>query len=215
MTSKSAAALSATSVTAPSKFKVSSILERKIDSLTAGALPYYNSIFKKLYQKNSQNAVILCDFITAEYTNQNIKPSTKLTHIKIVCAFNRYLGYKSYQLITRHDIFEYLNSLRKTESEDPTHKWIGTYNTRQIILGKFFRWLYNQQESDFRKWITPPCVNGIKQLPRKEKSPYKPSDIWTAEENVLFLKYCPETRDRCYHFYESKLGFAERIRVSP
>jgi hypothetical protein len=32
---------------------------------------------------------------------------------------------------------DYLNSLRKTESDDPNHKWIGTYNTRQMAINKF------------------------------------------------------------------------------
>jgi len=92
--------------------------------------------------------------------------------------------------------------LRKTESDDPTHRWIGTYNTRQMVLNKFFRWLYNHHqnnESDHEKWITSPYMQGIKQLSRKEKSPYKPSDIWTNKDHALFLKYCPEKRDKCYH----------------
>ena len=42
-------------------------------------------------------------------------------------------------------------------------------------------------------------MQGIKQLLRKETSPYKPSDIWTNEDQALFLKYCPEKRDKCYH----------------
>jgi integrase len=174
-------------------------LERKIDSLTVDALPYYNSVFKKMLQLNSLNAGILCDFIMAEYISQNIKTSTKLTHIKIICSFSKYLDYRDFQLISKQDIMTYLNSLRKAETVDPTHKWIGTYNTRQMILGKFFRWLYNQSESDCKKWVTPPCLNGVKPLQRKEKSPYRPSDIWTAQDHGLFLKYCPDRRDRCYH----------------
>jgi hypothetical protein len=47
------------------------------------------------------------------------------------------------------------------------------------------------------------CMQGIKQLTRKETSPYKPSDIWTDiwtnKDHALFLKYCPEKRDKCYH----------------
>lgn len=42
-------------------------------------------------------------------------------------------------------------------------------------------------------------MKGIKQIPRKEKSPYKPSDIWTNDDHAIFLKYCPEKRDKCYH----------------
>ncbi|HZD83794.1 MAG TPA: site-specific integrase, partial [Nitrososphaeraceae archaeon] len=34
---------------------------------------------------------------------------------------------------------------------------------------------------------------------RREQSIYKPSDLWTAEDDALFLKYCPDKRIRCYH----------------
>ena len=36
-------------------------------------------------------------------------------------------------------------------------------------------------------------------LKRKEQSIYKPTDLWTAEDDTLFLRYCPNKRDRCYH----------------
>jgi integrase len=173
-------------------------LER-IDSLTALALPYYNSIFKQLARSNKYNAKIVCDFITTEHNEQNVKLGTRLTHIKIICSFSRYLEYRDFQAITRADVLSYLNNLRKSESTDPSHKWIGTFNTRQMVLSKFFRWLYNQNEVDHIKWLTPPCMQGVKVLARKEKSPYKPCDIWTNEEHSTFLKYCPEKRDRCYH----------------
>jgi hypothetical protein len=35
--------------------------------------------------------------------------------------------------------------------------------------------------------------------PRKEKTSYKPSDIWEVRKHTVFLKYCPYKRDRCYH----------------
>ena len=104
--------------------------------------------------------------------------------------------------MTKNDIMNYLNSLKKTESDDPNHKCIGTYNTRQMVINKFFRWLYNQyqnNEFDQKEWITPACMQGVKQLSRKEASPYKPSDLWTNEDHAFFLKYCPEKRDKCYH----------------
>lgn len=42
-------------------------------------------------------------------------------------------------------------------------------------------------------------MRGIKRLPRQEKSPFKPSDLWNTEEHGVFLKYCPSKRDVCYH----------------
>jgi integrase len=99
----------------------------------------------------------------------------------------------------KQDILNYLNNLRKTIDEDPTQRWIGSYTGRQIILNKFFRWLYNSGEPDHTKRNTPACMKGIKQLPRREKTLYSPSDLWEQKEHAIFLKYCPSIRDRCYH----------------
>jgi hypothetical protein len=40
---------------------------------------------------------------------------------------------------------------------------------------------------------------GIKRLKRKEISCYKPSDLWTQEDDLLFLRWVTNKRDRCYH----------------
>jgi hypothetical protein len=53
--------------------------------------------------------------------------------------------------MTKQDIFEYLNSLRKASDVDPSHKWIGSYNGRQAVNLKFFKWLHYLKEPDYRK----------------------------------------------------------------
>lgn len=35
-----------------------------------------------------------------------------------------------------------MNRFRKEDSEDPTHKWFGTYNSNLIHVVKFFKWLH-------------------------------------------------------------------------
>jgi integrase/recombinase XerD len=45
----------------------------------------------------------------------------------------------------------------------------------------------------------PPAIENIPTLKRKEKSKYKPGDLWTKEEHSIFLQYCGNKRDRCYH----------------
>ena len=149
--------------------------------------------------ESSKNAEIICDYITAEQIEMNITESTKEGKIKCLAWLSSFHSHKSFSSMTKQDILSYLNSLRKSESIDPTHKWIGSYNARQMIFLKFFRWLYNQDEPDIRKRITPSCMQGIKRLTRKERSPYKPSDLWTDEEHELFLRYCPSNRDRAFH----------------
>lgn len=145
------------------------------------------------------NVEIICRYLLAEQNEINIKPSTKEGKLKCLIRLSDFHRHKSYTAMTKADVLAYLNSFRKSIADDPVQRWIGTYNGRQMILTKFFRWLYNQEEPDFKKRITPPCMSGVRQLPRKEKSPYKPSDLWTMHEQAVFLKYCPSKRDRCYH----------------
>ncbi len=65
--------------------------------------------------------------------------------------------------LTKQDILSYLNNLRKPSTKDPSNKWIGTYNGRQMILLKFFKWLYYPGD-DYRKRSTPACMQGIRKL---------------------------------------------------
>ena len=57
--------------------------------------------------------------------------------------------------MTRDDILGYLNNIRKPSSIDPNHKSIGTWNARQMLFLKFFKWLYNQDEPDSKRRNTP------------------------------------------------------------
>jgi hypothetical protein len=108
----------------------------------------------------------------------NIKESTKEGKMKVLIWLTNYFqNKKSFREMTKQDILDYLNELRKPVSEDPSHKWIGSYNGRQMIFNKFFRWQYNSDEPDPVKRITPPCMTGIRKLPRQEKTPYKPSSL--------------------------------------
>jgi integrase len=100
--------------------------------------------------------------------------------------------------ITRQDLLSFLDSFRKNESTDPLHKWIGTYNLYRVLLMRFFKWLYFPT-IEYKQRPKPKVVGKIYQLKRKEKSIYKPTDLWTQEDDSLFLKYCPNARDRCYH----------------
>lgn len=42
-------------------------------------------------------------------------------------------------------------------------------------------------------------MRDIPQLKRKELSIYKPDDLWTIEDDRIFLKYCSDKRIQCYH----------------
>jgi integrase len=175
-------------------------LDNKIDRITQYASKaYFNKALKRLARKHPENANVICDYIIAEQTEINIKPSTTEGKIKILIWLSNFHSGRSFSEMTKADILGYLGALRKSIEEDPFQRWIGSYNGRQTILTKFFRWLYNPDESDQRKRITPPCMQGTKKLGRKEKTRYKHNDMWDAREHAVFLKYCPDKRDRCYH----------------
>jgi integrase len=175
-------------------------LDKNIDLITKSlSRPYFNTALKKLARNNSKNAKLICDYILIEQTESNIKDSTKESKIKILVWLSNFHQGKNFIDMSKQDIVEYLNSLRKSSEEDPSHRWIGSYNGRQAVFLKFFKWLHYRNEPDFRKRGIPECVQGIKKLNRLEKTPYKSSDIWNSMEHALFLKYCPNKRDRCYH----------------
>ena len=96
-------------------------------------------------------------------------------------------------------------AIRKPETVDPLHKWIGTYNLYGIYLLRFFKWLYHPNVEP-KKRAKPPVVENIPQLKRKEQSIYKPSDLWSQEDDLLFLRYCPSKRMKCYHAMSRDTG---------
>jgi integrase/recombinase XerD len=105
----------------------------------------------------------------------------------ILDRFVRFSKITNWNRVSQKEIFAYLDTLRKPEEVDPLHRWIGSYNFYITVLTKFFKSINNTS------------MVGIKRLKRREKSVYKPSDLWTVEDDKLFLKYCPSKRDKCYH----------------
>ena len=83
------------------------------------------------------------------------------------------------------------------------HKWIETYNLYLMTVGTFFKWLYYPNTAP-KERPKPDVLLNIKHLKRKEKSSYKPTDMWTQDGDIMFLKYCPTKRDRGYHAIASE-----------
>lgn len=123
---------------------------------------------------------------------------TKEGKIKTLIDIVKFSNYRDLDVLTKVDVFSYLNRFRKSEDDDPNHRWIGTWNNRHMVLLKFFKWLHDQENPDIKNRKHPDCMQGIKRLRRKEISRYKPSDLWTARECEVFLKYCPSKRDSAY-----------------
>jgi integrase len=156
---------------------------------------------------SKENALTVSNYIIAMKREINPRLSYIDHTIEFLSVLSRSVGIeKRFKDMTRDDILLYLDKCRRPENDDPLHKWIGTYNTRRIILFRFFKWLCypdianpdkrNELSTQERK---PECIMDIPQLKRKEVSCYKPSDLWTQEDDLLFLKWVTNKRDRCYH----------------
>ncbi len=137
------------------------------------------------------------DYINSMKHEVNPSESYQEDVRRLLIRFSRFFHSKSFKLVTREDMLAFLDSYRKPS--DPLHKWIGTYNITLVHLTRFFRWLYYPDIYPSKDRAKPPVVKNIPELKRKETSIYKPTDMWNEADDALFLKYCPNPRERCYH----------------
>ena len=119
-------------------------LEKKIYSITKGASSsaYFN-YFKNMASTNIQNANILYDFITTEQNYINVKLSTRISYIKVICLFNRYLSYKNFFWDNKNGILNYLNS-----KKNPRIMRVCIMNT---LSSQWFNYKYWYQDS--KLWL--------------------------------------------------------------
>ena len=68
----------------------------------------------------------------------------------VIKSLSRYQKY--FKDMTKEDILDFLNTRRKSMLEDPSQKWIGSYNGRQIVLNKFFRYYDNSKDVEARRY---------------------------------------------------------------
>jgi len=177
---------------------IESDTESRIATLTEGLNNELRIKLQHLLKHSKENALNLFDYLQSFKNEVNPSLSYQVIVIRVLVGISKFHSHKLYKEMTQVDILLYLNSLRKNETTDPLHKWIGTYNMYKMYLTRFFKWLYYPQllPNERQK---PECVKNILSLKRKEKSIYKPTDLWTTDDDTLFLKFCPSKRDRCYH----------------
>jgi integrase len=170
-------------------------LDRSIEESTEGLPDFFRNQLRCI---SNNNAATVCNYIIALNREINLSQSYRKDNIKILFKFSKFVNNKRFLNCSKADLITFFDSLRKPESADPLHKWIGTYNLYLEYLLRFFKWLYNPDiEPDKRP--KPEIVTNLSRLRRKEKSIYRPSDLWTSEDNHTFLKFCPSRRMKCYH----------------
>lgn len=147
---------------------------------------------------NNNNTQVITEYLQALQTETNSAKTYTRLNKSVLTKLSDFHEGKPFVNMKRENIIAFFNSLRKSEDMDPMHKWIGTYNTYLITITRFFKWLENPNLEPNQR-PKPQRLQNIPRLRRKEISLYKPSDLWTLEDDLLFLKHCPKERDRCYH----------------
>src|SRR5215831_7214654 len=132
-----------------------------------------------------ENADVIADYLIAYKNETDTKVLTRTTICLNIIRFA-----------------QNFNGLKK--SEDPKHKWKGSWNMLRIIIPRFFKWYYYPNLPPDKR----PKSDIIPYLPRMKRmeKTYKPSDMWTIEDNELFLRYCPDPRIKCYHSIATATG---------
>jgi site-specific recombinase XerD len=176
-------------------------IKQRIMEATSGLNNHY---FTKIAKRMSVgNADLLARFIILNRKESIIAINTIKTYIDGVVYLENFHKHKDLSKMDRNDIVAFLDGYRKSDTVDPLHKWVATYNIRLMIISKFFRWMYSLNHDGLPKIATTekivPPIMGIKRFKRKEKSSYQAKDLWTQEDDTIFLKYCEDSRLRCYH----------------
>jgi hypothetical protein len=165
-------------------------LEDGIRKITIGLPANYGRNLRLL--NNQENISTIVRYINALKIETSVSDHYRRENIDVLRRFSKFNHDKSYDMITRDDVVAFLDSLRRSEVADPLHKWIGTYNLYRIFLFRFFKWLHAPPGVDSKSRPTPPILQNIPKQKRKEISIYKPTDMWLAADDLLFLKYLSE-----------------------
>lgn len=167
-------------------------------------MPFCESVLMDRARMSKENAAVLADYIIVMKREINPRGSYVRNNVQFLSELSRFVGIeKRFEDFTKYDILSFLDSIRKSENDDPMHKWIGSYNVKSEAILRFYKWLYYQNIEDPKKRNElsklegkPECIIGIRLVKRKEISCYKPSDLWTQEDDKLFLKWVTNKRDR-------------------
>lgn len=171
-------------------------VDRKIQTAIEGLK--LNTQKQLINEFSAENRLLVAEFLSDFVIHENVSIGTKRVYICNLLYLCRFLKNKSFKLVTRDDIIGYLSTLRRPLAADPLQKWINTHNNRLAIYQKFFKWLYFPDLSA-KERPTPDVVKDLPVMQKKEKTHVQAKDLWTSEDDAVFLKYCGDPRVALYH----------------
>jgi integrase/recombinase XerD len=172
------------------------VADRKIELALEG-MPNHTK-YQFLTEFPDDNKLVVADFLNDFVIRENVTYGTKRVYIHNLLYLSRHLKHKPFKLVTRDDILSYLQTLRRPLSADVKQKWINTHNNRLVIYLKFFKWLYFPDLAA-KERPTPDVVKDLPLLKKKEKTHVQATDLWTTQDDEVFLKYCSDPRVALFH----------------
>ena len=109
---------------------------------------------------NATNREILNEFLIYMKNNGSSKHHQN-NNLKVAIAFGCILGKETsfYEIETKEQVLEFLDTKIKTYSEDPDKRWITTWNNYLNRIRLFYRGLLNHSNTmDNEIWQTPEFV---------------------------------------------------------
>lgn len=142
------------------------VIEKRIKAATEG-MPSSKACYDK------GNGVIIADYLLAYKLEVNVKDSTRDTVCDNLELFIRKVN-KPFRDVTRQDVLLFLSSLKKSEDEDPRHKWIGSCNLfsthiRQFLNGSIIKRIVLHVDKYQPLWMT--CLHLGDQVMKKHMIP--------------------------------------------
>lgn len=82
--------------------------------------PFHATKIRKL---SKDNALAIVNYILSKKTEINLSDGYRKLNILSLCCLSKFIDNKKiFTQMTREDILQYLNSVRKPEAADPLHK---------------------------------------------------------------------------------------------
>jgi hypothetical protein len=102
------------------------LFDRKTDLITEGIEPFFGSRLREL---SEDNALTIANYILSMKNEINLSNGYRKLNIYVFYSISKFFkNRKTYKKVTRDNVTQFLDSLRKPKESDPLHRWIGTYN---------------------------------------------------------------------------------------
>jgi hypothetical protein len=154
-----------------------------------------------LSSSSSYNPSISSSSITTLTTRETMSASMPVVENKILAAATANLKPHIIKLLGKQSNQNAITISQYVYAMNTEINPSASYGENQLKVLCYLSDLHKQKPflEKTRDDVLQYLVKNIPSFKRKEQSIYKPTDLWTEQDDALFLKYCPNKRDRCYH----------------